>query len=124
MAYAEHFFSYRMFSGSRLVRVGKGGVSVRTVNAVRSYLRNAYGIRGWDAFEHQWHATESAAFKGEVRKIAGYEKRTGRLPPWNDRRGGGGGQSYVACKSLLADGSPCRNLAVVGNYGYCGVHRG
>jgi hypothetical protein len=123
VALAEHFFTYRLYSAGRVVRIGKGGVLRRTDDAVEGYLCNAYGFRGWDSFEHQWHATESAAFKGEVRKIDSHESRTGRLPPWNSRRGGGGGQSYVSCKALLARGEPCRSLALKGNYGYCGIHR-
>jgi hypothetical protein len=93
------------------------------VTAIERYLSDAYGARGWDTFDYDWHATESAAFKREVRLIDAYTDRKGELPPWNARRGGGGGQSYFACRAGRSDGSPCRNLALDGNYGFCGVHR-
>lgn len=120
---AEFFFSYRLLERGRTKRIGKGGVAAPNADAVDRYLADAYPGRGWDRFEHEWHSTESAAFKAEERKIDAYRLATGRLPPWNEIRGGSGGSSYVNCKDVLGDGRPCRNLALQGNYGFCGVHR-
>ncbi len=122
MALAEHFFSYRLFKERRTVRLGKGGVSARTKAALTSYLAKRYPGLGWDRAAVHWHASESAAFKAEERKIETYERLTGALPPWNMMRGGSGGSSFVGCKALMTDGRPCRNSAIAGYYGYCGVH--
>lgn len=120
---AEFFFSYRLLQRGRIKRIGKGGVATRSVDDVALYLADAYPGRGWDRFDHEWHSSESAAFKAEERMIDSYARTTGSLPPWNEIRGGSGGASFVRCKDSLADGRPCRNLALAGNYGFCGVHR-
>jgi hypothetical protein len=122
MARAEYFFDYRLFKDAVTKRIGKGGVAVGSADAVRSYLRRAYPGSGWNRFEFTWRSTESAAFKAEERAIDDYERATGRLPPWNAIRGGSGGSSFVICQVSLTDGRACRNLAVVGYRGYCGVH--
>ena len=113
MARAEFFFEYRLFEDGVTKRIGKGGVAVRTDDAVERYLRNAYPGRGWNRFEFTWRSTESAAFKAEERAIDDYERATGGLPPWNAIRGGSGGSSFVLCQASLTDGRACRNLAVV-----------
>jgi hypothetical protein len=118
----KHFFSYDLHRHGKIVRRGKGSVFRRDLDAVESYLSWRYADRQWHAFEVDWHSSESAALKAEERKLDGYERRTGRLPPWNVNRGGGGDSSLAACRASLADGRPCRNRAIVGNYGYCGVH--
>ena len=118
-----HPFTYTLKKAGRIVRKGKGTALYRDVQAVESYLEKRYARRRWDEFEHEFHGTESAALKAETKSIAGYERATGALPPWNDRSGGGGGRRFKACKATKADGTGCQNLAIKGNYGFCGVHR-
>jgi hypothetical protein len=118
----KYFFSYDLQRDGKIMRRGKGSVGRRDDDAVASYLKGRYPTRRWDGFAVQWHSSESAALKAEVEKIESYERRTGRLPPWNAHHGGGGGAAFTACRGSLADGRPCRNRAVVGHYGYCGVH--
>jgi hypothetical protein len=116
------FFTYGLRQEGRIARRGKGSVSRRNSDLAASYLRRRYPDQPWDAFEVEWHSSESAALKAEAEKIDSYQRRAGHLPPWNVRRGGGGNSVFAACRGSLADGRPCRNRAVVGNYGYCGVH--
>lgn len=116
------FVSYRLFRANRIVRIGKGTVSEGTPEAIEQYLR-ARGYSHFTGFDYQVHSSESAAFKEEKRLIESYERKTGRLPPRNERAGGGGGRVGARCKSALQDGSPCMNSALPGNYGFCGVHR-
>jgi hypothetical protein len=123
MPRAEYFFTYRLLMGERTKRIGKGGVAIKDRGAISAYLRDAYPERGWDNFKIEWHSTEAAAFKAEQRKIDSYARATGKLPPWNSVRGGAGGTSYAICKARLVAGRRCRNLAVIGYGGYCGVHR-
>src|SRR5690606_35729792 len=115
--------TYRLLTRGRTKRIGKGGVATRHADAVTRYLEQAYPDRGWDSHQFDWHSSEAAAFKAEARKIDAFRRSTGNLPPWNAVRGGSGGSSFVRCKAALADGRACRNLAIGGNYGYCGVHR-
>jgi hypothetical protein len=116
------FFTYDLRRDGKIVRRGKGSVAHRDDCLAAAYLRGRYATKRWDAAHVQWHASESAALKAEAKKIDGYQRRTGHLPPWNLRHGGGGNSRVAACRASLADGRACRNRAVVGNYGYCGVH--
>jgi hypothetical protein len=118
----HHFFTYDLLRNGKIVRRGKGKVTRRDSDAIASYLEGRYRERRWHAFTAEWHSSESAALKAEERKLEGYAIRMGGLPPWNFQRGGGGGTRYVGCRASLVRGRPCRNRAVVGYYGYCGVH--
>jgi hypothetical protein len=118
----KFFFDYDLHLKGKIMRRGKGSVPRRNHYVVAQYLERRYGAMPWDEYGVEWHSSESAALKAEAEKIEGYKRRTGHLPPWNDRRGGGGNSSFAACRETLADGRRCRNRAVVGNYGYCGVH--
>jgi hypothetical protein len=123
MGRADHFFTYRLLNHRTTKRLGKGGVSDRGPETVASYLRDAYGVRGWTHFELEWHSNEGAAFKAERRNTDTFVQATGALPPWNALRGGSGGSSFVSCKATLANGERCLSLARAGNYGFCGRHR-
>ena len=112
----EYDFTYTIFDGDIPLRVGKGYVTEKSVDAVRRYLRRRYGSEGWDSFGHSWHYSESAALKKEKAIINEYVETFGELPPANFARGGGGRQRYVKCKA-------CDNDALEGNYGFCGIHR-
>ena len=119
----EHWFSYALLSNGRIVRKGKGLASSRSGDAVESYLNRRYPTRRWHSFTFAWHATESAALKAEEREIDGYQRVVGIKPPWNVHRGGGGGTRYLKCRAALGGGHGCRNMALRGNYGFCGIHR-
>jgi hypothetical protein len=112
----HHYFSFRLFRGARLVRVGKGASAKRRQATVRSYLRKRYKATRWDHYRLAWHRTESAAFKAVARLTDGYRRMKGMLPPRNRRRGGRGG-------GVTARWPPCPNAAIAGNYGFCRVHR-
>lgn len=125
MALSEHFFTYRLFDGWTTMRIGKGGVRERSEDAIRAYLREAYPSDRfrWTHYGSGWHMNEGAAYKAERRQTDEFERATGELPPWNVLRGGTGGRAFEACKATLLSGDRCMNLALAGNYGYCGVHR-
>lgn len=121
----EFWFSYIIFENSRLVRIGKGNCNRKSADKVRSYLRGRYlrycGRKRY-SFSFTWHFSEAAAFKNETRMIDDYMSINGTLPLWNRVRGGGGGQAYVKCRAYKTNGDICRNDAIVGYYGYCGIH--
>ena len=119
----KYFFTYELLLEGRIVRKGKGNCSPKTVDAVERYLRGAYTDWNWDSFTFFWHSSESAAFKHETLILDAYARAKGKLPPGNSVRGGGGGRVYARCKSLTGNGGPCPNSALLGNYGFCGVHR-
>ena len=119
----EYFFTYELFKSDRVVRKGKGHCPKKSARSVEQYLNGRYRRLPWDRFKYVWHSSESAAFKEERKIIDGYVRVKGALPPWNSVRGGGGGQTYVPCKALTAHGVRCSNLALAGNYGFCGNHR-
>lgn len=110
------FFTYEVICNRETSRIGKGGVANQTDSAVVRYLQGRYGIDVWDAAKIAWHFSESAALKAETLKMEHFVNRYGRLPLWNRRHGGGGRQIYPKCKI-------CRNDALNGNYGFCGIHR-
>jgi hypothetical protein len=112
----EYDFTYSIYDGDILLRVGKGYVTEKSEDAVRRYLRRRYGSEGWDSFGYSWHFSESAALKRETVIISEYVETYGELPPANYARGGGGRQRYTKCKV-------CNNDALSGNYGFCGIHR-
>jgi hypothetical protein len=118
----KKFFTYDLRRNGKIMRRGKGSVSRRNLDLITSYLGARYPAEPWDEYSARWHGSEGAALKAEAAMIDGYERRTGHLPPWNVRRGGGGNNGFVACRGSLADGRPCRNRAIAGNGGYCGVH--
>jgi len=117
------FFTYEILQAGQIVRKGKGQCAEKSTESVERYLKRRYGRLRWDQFRYFWHDSEAAAFKHETRIIDAYVRVKGQLPPWNSLRGGGGGQTYITCKALNANGKRCSNLALAGNYGYCGVHR-
>jgi hypothetical protein len=119
----EYWFTYELLKGGQIVRKGKGHCEHKSADSAESYLKKRYRNLPWDEFIYSWHASESAAFKGERRMIDAYLWARGELPPWNDVRGGGGGQTYVTCRAITSNGKRCQNLAIAGNYGYCRVHR-
>jgi hypothetical protein len=119
----EFWFTYTLLRDGRIVRKGKGLAPSRSADAVGAYLGRRYRSRRWHSYDFRWHTTESAALKAEERAIDGYERVVGHKPPWNVHRGGGGGTRYVRCRAALVDGRSCRNLALQGNYGFCGTHR-
>lgn len=112
----EYDFTYSIYDGDVLLRVGKGYVTEKSENAIERYLRRRYGSEGWDGFSYSWHYSESAALKRETAIINEYAETYGELPPANYARGGGGRQRYLKCKV-------CNNDALARNYGFCGVHR-
>ena len=118
----HHYFTFRLFRGGRLVRVGKGTLAKRAQTPARSYLRKRYPRTRWDHFRLAWHRTESAAFKAAAKLTDGYRRMKGALPPRNRRRGGSGGRVTARCRGRRANG-PCPNAAIGGNYGFCRVHR-
>jgi hypothetical protein len=119
----EYFFTYQISDGNEVVRIGKGHCFEKTGVGVLRYLRSRYGAYGWSDASYSWHNSEAAALKKENFLIDGFIDSYGELPFWNKRRGGAGRQIYKRCKSWLSTGAACRNNALVGNYGYCGVHR-
>ncbi len=119
---AEHWFTYALLNSGRIVRKGKGCASARTADSIEAYLNRRYPEQ-WHSYSFRWHGTESAALKAEERAIEGYARTVGFKPPWNVQRGGGGGMRYVRCRAALSNGGGCRNLALRGNYGFCGTHR-
>jgi hypothetical protein len=123
MAKKGFFFSYKLRRRRKTVRIGKGQVHTKGPDAVVRYLKTRYGKRRWDGWSADMHSSESAALKAEERKIDAHELRTGAKPRWNVRKGGGGRTATVLCRALRSDGRKCRNRALVGLYGYCGVHR-
>jgi hypothetical protein len=119
----EQFFTYELFQKDRLVRIGKGQCARKMEDAVRSYLRRRYGNVKQGRFRYTWHVSEAAALKHETHLIDAYVAANSALPLWNKVRGGGGGQTYVKCASFKVSGDLCRNDALAGNYGFCGIHR-
>ena len=119
----EHWFTYRMYAGNTLLRIGKGHCATRSDYSVIAYLRRRYGREHWSAARIAWHISESAALKREAVEIDGYLQRHDELPPWNEVRGGGGRQIYVKCVALTQYGAVCANDALAGNYSFCGIHR-
>ncbi|MGC2237986.1 MAG: hypothetical protein WA584_17635 [Pyrinomonadaceae bacterium] len=119
----EYFFTYRIRNGNRILRIGKGHCFYKAEEGVNNYLISRYGSEGWTRFDYLWHSSESAALKQERRLLDDYIFRFGVFPPWNQKRGGGGRQIYVKCKSYTVAGFRCPNDALAGNYNYCGVHR-
>jgi hypothetical protein len=111
----ESWFTYALLSNGRIVRKGKGLARARTAASIEAYLNRRYPTGRWHSFTYQWHATESAALKAEERAIDGYERVVGEKPR--------GGTRYVRCRAAQLDGRACRNLALSGNYGFCGKHR-
>jgi hypothetical protein len=82
-------------------------------------LHQRYNYFDWTRANFNWHISEAAALKAERFKMSLYQQSNrGNLPPFNDRGAGGGRQIYLTCKAMV-----CANGALVGNYGYCGVHR-
>jgi hypothetical protein len=119
----EQWFTYEMYDGEAIVRIGKGHSFSKSENAIIRYLWSRYGTQGWTDVAITWHFSESAALKGERRAIDEYIGIYGELPPWNQVRGGGGRHVYVKCKANTRYGQGCGNDALAGNYNYCGIHR-
>lgn len=121
----EHFFVYILKENEEILRIGKGHCFSKTANGINQYINNrpAYKTITANEIEYYWCASESAALGKEETFLDDYFEKFGVLPPYNRRRGGGGRQLYYKCKGLFTDGSKCRYGALIGNYGYCGVHR-
>jgi hypothetical protein len=119
----EQWVTYHLLKDKRIMRKGKGHRARRSVDAVEGYLEQRYPKLPWDAFRFAWHFSEAAALKYETRSIDAYMRLTGDHPPWNRVRGGSGRQSCFRCKAYKANGEPCLNDTLEGNYGFCGVHR-
>jgi len=121
----EHFFTYILKDNDEILRIGKGHSYSKTAHGVTNYIkkRPAYKQIPANEVEFYWCASESAALNKENAFLNEYLEMFGELPPYNNRRGGGGRQLYCKCKGFLADGSRCRKDALTGNYGYCGIHR-
>lgn len=117
------FFTYQFHKNGQLLRIGKGHCYDKSNQSVARYLNSRYGKEAWDESAIQWHYSEAAALKHEVRLLDDYVDAHGFLPPLNSARGGGGRQIFVKCKSHKRDGRVCANDTLVGNYNYCGVHR-
>lgn len=119
----EIFFTYTIYHHSKLLKIGKGHCFLKNQHAVESYLHSRYGYEGWNRFGYNWHYSESAALKSETEQLGEYVWRYGVYPPWNAASGGGGRQIYQKCKAAKNNYLPCRNDALAGNYGFCGLHR-
>lgn len=117
------FFTYGLWSGDRMVRIGKGSCGRKSHGEVEAYLERRYGKTRYTHISYQWHSSEGAAFKFERRLTLRHKMRHGELPERNAYHGGGGGRAFVRCKGAYGDGKKCRNDALAGNYGFCGVHR-
>jgi hypothetical protein len=121
----EKFFTYDLLKRGDIQRVGKGGCAQMSAKQAAEYLKAAYPEEDWDwdLADIRFHSSEAAALKEERRAIDAYERAKGHLPPWNSIRGGGGRRVFARCKGITATLERCRNDALEGNYGFCGVHR-
>lgn len=115
-------FSYTLHDeDGDFCKAGKGRATSQTDAAAIAYL-NGRGYL-WSTARIEWHSTGSAALKAENRKEAEHVKERGKLPRGSKRASGGGRRAEMQCKAKKRDGKRCINRALVGNYGYCGVHR-
>lgn len=120
----EFYFSYTLKFGNTVLRIGKTYASEKTKEAVVAKLHKRYNYFDWTRVEFSWHISEAAALKTESFKMFFYQQtHQGNLPPYNERRAGGGRQRYLTCKAIQLNNSFCPNGALKGNYGYCGIHR-
>lgn len=117
------FFTYSIRNRNQILRIGKGRCFAKSNEAITKYIVSRYRTDGWTTSDINWHFSESAALKKERQLLDDYFEKRGTLPVWNQRRGGGGRQIYVKCKSFTAGNLPCPNDARAGNYNYCGIHR-